>query len=270
VLVGHSLGGANIRAFAQLFKDEVAGLVFVDPLSEDVFTAVSEKQRDEGIAQQDAALKGAPAGALAEWEFLKGEAQTNFPELRSFGAPPDVPTMVLVAGTGRPPHWVKSLLSQYGTWAAEATEGRLLLLPDSSHFVQGDEPAAIISAIRRVVFPSVRNRLEQAIKAKGVPAALSLYRKMKKRYPAEYFNERTLNTLGYQQLNSKHVAEAIELFKLNVKIYPQGFNTYDSLGEGYMVHGDRALAIKNYRRSLSLNPKNTGAVDALKKLQAAP
>jgi pimeloyl-ACP methyl ester carboxylesterase len=270
VLVGHSLGGANIRAFANLFKDEVAGLVFVDPLSEDVFAAVSEKEREEGIAQQEAALKGAPAGALAEFEFLKREARTSFPELRSLGAPPDVPMMVLVAGTARPPHWVKSLLSQYGSWAAEATEGRLLLIPDSSHYIQVDEPAAIISAIRRVVFPSVRNRLEQTIKAKGVPAAIVLYRAMKTLYPAEYFSERILNTLGYQQLGTQHVLEAIELFKLNVEMYPQGFNTYDSLAEGYMVHGDRDLAIKNYLKSLALNSNNTGAINALKKLQAAP
>jgi len=36
ILVGHSMGGANIRAFASLFRDEVAGMVFVDPLNENI------------------------------------------------------------------------------------------------------------------------------------------------------------------------------------------------------------------------------------------
>jgi hypothetical protein len=44
--------------------------------------------------------------------------------------------------------------------------------------------------------------------------------------------------------------------------------TYDSLGEAYMANGDKELASKNYRKSLELNPKNTNAVEMLKKLAA--
>ncbi|HEY8223625.1 MAG TPA: tetratricopeptide repeat protein, partial [Pyrinomonadaceae bacterium] len=83
-------------------------------------------------------------------------------------------------------------------------------------------------------------------------------------------NEVTLNTLGYQQLQAQHVPEAIALFKLNVEMYPNGFNTYDSLAEGYMSQGDREAAIRNYRKSLALNPNNTNAVSMLKKLGAVP
>ncbi|MDT7605435.1 MAG: hypothetical protein QOF61_3432 [Acidobacteriota bacterium] len=270
VLVGHSLGGANIRAFAYLFREEVAGLVFVDPLNENVFTAQTEQEREAAMAQQEEALKGAPAGVQAEWKFLKGEAINNFPQLRSFGAPPDVPLMVLVAGRGRPPHWVKSVLEEYGAWVAQATEGGLVVTPESTHYIQRDDPALVVSAIRRVVFPSVQNTLERAIKEKGVDAAITLYREMRRRYPAEYFYERTLNTLGYAQLNARHVPEAIALFKLNVEMYPRASNPYDSLGEAYAAQGDRAAAIKNYRKSLALDPNNTNAADWLKKLGATP
>jgi hypothetical protein len=34
-----------------------------------------------------------------------------------------------------------------------------------------------------------------------------------------------------------------------------------------MVNGDKDLAIKNYEKSLSLNPANEGAVENLKKLR---
>jgi pimeloyl-ACP methyl ester carboxylesterase len=271
VLVGHSLGGANIRAFAHLFKDEVAGLVFVDPFNVNIFTSQSVKEREAAMTQQEAALKDAPAGAQAEWKFLKGEDQNNFPQLRSFGAPPDVPMMVLVAGRDRPPHWVKSVLDEYAMWVAEASEAGLVVTPESRHPIQRDDPALVISAIRRVVFPSVQNALERAIKDKGVDAAISLYHQMKRRYPAEFFRETTLNTLGYQQLRAQHVREAITLFKLNVEMYPASFNTYDSLAEAYMVQGDREAAIKNYRKSLALNPDDTlNAVSKLKQLGAAP
>ena len=57
------------------------------------------------------------------------------------------------------------------------------------------------------------------------------------------------------------------MFKLNVLAYPESANTYDSLGEAYMVNGDKELAIQNYNRSLELNPDNQNAVEMLKKLK---
>jgi pimeloyl-ACP methyl ester carboxylesterase len=270
VLVGHSLGGANVRAFAYLFKDEVAGLVFVDPFNVNIFTSQSEKERAAAMAQQEAELKDAPAGVQAEWGFLKSENPKNFPQVQSFGAPPNVPMMVLVAGRDRPHHWVKSMLDEYGTWVAEASEAGLVITPESRHYIQRDDPELVVSAIRRVVFPSAQNVLERAIRDEGVEAAIARYRGIKRRYPAEFLRESLLNTLGYQQLNAKHVQEAIALFKLNVEMYPKASNAYDSLAEAYMVHGDREAAITNYRRSLALNPNNTNAVTMLKKLGATP
>jgi tetratricopeptide (TPR) repeat protein len=79
-----------------------------------------------------------------------------------------------------------------------------------------------------------------------------------------------MNRLGYTLLYGlRRPKDAIEVFKLNVEDYPQSFNTYDSLGEGYRVDGNKELAIKNYERSVELNPNNTGGIDALKKLREA-
>ena len=123
VLVGQSMGAANLRAFAHLFHDEVAGLVFVDPLNEQIFRSISAKEKEEAIAREDAQAAKRSAGQQAEWRLSKSEALKDFPELRSFDKPPDVPMMLLIAGRDRPPHWVKSVLDEYGTWIAEASEG---------------------------------------------------------------------------------------------------------------------------------------------------
>ncbi len=64
--------------------------------------------------------------------------------------------------------------------------------------------------------------------------------------------------------------DAIEIFKLNVEMFPQNANAYDSLGEAYLESGDKSLAIQNYKKSIELNPKNENAVEKLKKLEAAP
>jgi D-alanyl-D-alanine-carboxypeptidase/D-alanyl-D-alanine-endopeptidase len=62
------------------------------------------------------------------------------------------------------------------------------------------------------------------------------------------------------------VAQAIEIFKLNVSLYPQSWNVYDSLAEAYENVGDKSSAVKNYERSLAMNPKNDHAVERLKAL----
>ncbi|MFZ2054305.1 MAG: hypothetical protein WAU81_08920 [Candidatus Aminicenantales bacterium] len=92
---------------------------------------------------------------------------------------------------------------------------------------------------------------------------------MKATQPDAYdFREQQLNSLGYQLLKTKKTKEAIEIIKLNVEAYPQSANVFDSLAEAYMINGDRYLAIRNYERSLELDPKNTNAVEMLKKLKA--
>jgi tetratricopeptide (TPR) repeat protein len=56
-------------------------------------------------------------------------------------------------------------------------------------------------------------------------------------------------------------------FKLAEELYPNVANTYDSLGEAYMVAGQTEKAIFNYQKSLELDADNTNAVEMLKKLK---
>jgi len=110
--------------------------------------------------------------------------------------------------------------------------------------------------------------LHKTITEKGIEAGLAQYRDLKARQAKVFeFGEPELNQLGYQLLQAKKLKEAVEVFKLNVEAYPQGFNTYDSLGEAYMISGITELAIQNYKKSLELNPENTGAMEMLKRLE---
>lgn len=81
--------------------------------------------------------------------------------------------------------------------------------------------------------------------------------------------ENGLNRLGYDILETDPRA-AIALFKLNVETHPEVWNVYDSLGEAYLVAGDREAAVRNYRRSLELNPENENAREKLAELGASP
>ena len=110
--------------------------------------------------------------------------------------------------------------------------------------------------------------LMKTIAEKGIEAGVAQYRDLKARQPNVYdFSEPELNQLGYQLMQGKKLKEAIEIFKLNAEAYPQGFNTYDSLGEAYMTSGNNELAIQNYKKSIELEPKNAGAEAMLKRLE---
>jgi len=82
-----------------------------------------------------------------------------------------------------------------------------------------------------------------------------------------YFDEPSINSLGYKLLNSGKIPEAIEIFKLNVELFPNSPNAYDSLGEAYMKTDNKNLAIKNYKKTLELNPDNENAKNMLKQLE---
>ncbi|MGS2726504.1 DUF2911 domain-containing protein [Psychroserpens sp. BH13MA-6] len=71
---------------------------------------------------------------------------------------------------------------------------------------------------------------------------------------ASMANVNQLNTLGYQMLASKDYERALTYFKKAVQLNPDNPNVYDSLGEAYKTMGNKREAIKNFKKSLSMNP----------------
>ena len=110
--------------------------------------------------------------------------------------------------------------------------------------------------------------LSKTLSEKGIDAAVAQYRELKSRgFDNLYAAEGDLNTFGYRLLGQRRTKEAIEILKLNVEAYPQSANVYDSLAEAYLANGDTALAIEHYEKSVALDPKNTNAIEILKKLK---
>ena len=81
------------------------------------------------------------------------------------------------------------------------------------------------------------------------------------------FSEDQLNTLGYRLLREKRLKDGIEIFKLNVEMYPASSNPYDSLGEAYLADGQKELALANYKKAVELNPGNANAVQIVRRLE---
>jgi CubicO group peptidase (beta-lactamase class C family) len=109
--------------------------------------------------------------------------------------------------------------------------------------------------------------LRMALRERGYEHALEVFNELKRKDTTFNPQERDLNDWAYRMLNGGgKPKEALEIFKLNVHLFPNSANVYDSLAEAYAANGHRDLAIQNYRRSLEIDPKNTNAVQQLKKL----
>jgi tetratricopeptide (TPR) repeat protein len=63
-----------------------------------------------------------------------------------------------------------------------------------------------------------------------------------------------LNNYGYQLLNQGQADKAIEILTLNTQRFPKSANAWDSLGEAYALKGDKENAVKNFKKSIALNP----------------
>lgn len=79
-------------------------------------------------------------------------------------------------------------------------------------------------------------------------------------------NENDLNALGYELLRDGKLPESIAVFALNVDAFPASYNVYDSRGEAYMALGDKAAAIRDYKKSVELNPGNASGIAKLNEL----
>jgi hypothetical protein len=115
------------------------------------------------------------------------------------------------------------------------------------------------------VLRSVARRLGPILRKRGVGAAIAEYANIKENVPEEFdLSESALNTLGYELLRESRIEDAIEIFTLNTKSFPDNANVYDSLAEAYAASGNTDEAIVNYKRSLERNPGNLGAIEQLK------
>lgn len=63
-----------------------------------------------------------------------------------------------------------------------------------------------------------------------------------------------MNLYGYQFLNEGNHDKGIEILALATQRFPKSANAWDSLGEAYALKGDKENAIKNFKKSLSMDP----------------
>jgi pimeloyl-ACP methyl ester carboxylesterase len=205
------------------------------------------------------------------FRLLKANPQNVRGALGYFSQWPDRPAVPLLNRIAVP---VLILVGEYdipdvhahsGVIQAGIPRARRKIISDSGHLIPLEQPqtfnAAVLEFLNGVEFFRV-------LDTRGVDAAVHYFHKRRETDPAIIlFDEVELNARGYQLLQQEKIEDAIKVFTLNTIAYPHSSNAYDSLGEAYMKGGRKDLSIKNYERSLELDPENVNARQKLKELK---
>jgi tetratricopeptide (TPR) repeat protein len=76
-----------------------------------------------------------------------------------------------------------------------------------------------------------------------------------------------LNSIGYDLIFEGNLEDAISVFELNVELFPEAANCYDSLGEALLKIGDKSKALKKYKKALELDPELPSAKIMVKEIE---
>jgi CubicO group peptidase (beta-lactamase class C family) len=96
------------------------------------------------------------------------------------------------------------------------------------------------------------------IKKHSTDKSHDLFTLLQKNYADDFTNSGLLNTIGNLLLRlNKNLNWALELFKMNVQLYPEDGNLWDSLGDGYLANDQKEDAKKSFQKAIELGNKES-------------
>ena len=105
------------------------------------------------------------------------------------------------------------------------------------------------------------------ITSTGISEAVRRYKELKRNTgDAMTQQPRDFNRLGYYYLGLGKPEIAVEIFKVNLEVFPDNPDLMDSLGEGYMNLGQYELAILYFQQAADRDPSNMHAREMLEEL----
>jgi tetratricopeptide (TPR) repeat protein len=114
-----------------------------------------------------------------------------------------------------------------------------------------------------------RAAIRRILDEKGIADAVAAFDEMLLLRDDSYLiDENSFNALGYQYLGQNRIDEAVAVFEMNVRAFPESSNPWDSLGEGYAARGEVDRAIAAYKKSVELDPSNSHGVAQIERLEA--
>lgn len=147
VMVGHSFGGIYIRVFADMYPSEVVGLVLIDP-SQESFNDWLIKNQPDRLKAAESDIAKAGAGVQAEF----AEVNTSYSQARAAKVPAGIPVTLLTATEDETmsAEGKKLWIEKHKEWLATIPGSKHIVVEKASHFIQAQQPALVIEAIKQV------------------------------------------------------------------------------------------------------------------------
>ena len=147
VMVGHSFGGIYIRVFADMYPKEVVGMVLIDP-SQESFNDWLKKNQPDRLKASEAGIAKAGEGVQAEFASV----DTSYSQARVAKVPAGIPVTLLTATVddSMPAEGRKLWIEKHKEWLATVPGSKHLVVEGASHFIQAQQPALVIEAIKQV------------------------------------------------------------------------------------------------------------------------
>ena len=148
VLVGHSFGGVYARVFADMYPKDVIGMVLIDP-SQEAFNDWAKTNLPDLRKEEEGRIAKASEGVRAESDSI----ETSYSQARTAKIPPGIQVLLISAAQdeGMPAEARKMWIQKHKEWIASVPGGKHIIAEKSSHFVQAQNPALVIDAIRQMV-----------------------------------------------------------------------------------------------------------------------
>lgn len=148
VLVGHSLGGLYQYVYAKLYPADVAGFVLVDPTHPRNWEAVQSGQPEAAML-----IKALKAVAWTDVQRREFDGQTDCLDRLDMATPLTLKGRVLISGRPQPEaseDYERRRQALGQDWRRMAGVAQAEIVWGSSHFIQKEQPATVIAAIRKV------------------------------------------------------------------------------------------------------------------------
>jgi pimeloyl-ACP methyl ester carboxylesterase len=148
VLVGHSFGGIYARVFADLYPQEVVGMVLIDP-SQEAFDDWTRTHQEAQRSGRDEEMARGTQGLRDE----SAELSASYGQARAAKVPTGIPVILLTATKDEtmPAEVRKVWVQLHEDWIAKVPGGKHIVVENSGHFIQGEQPQVVVDAIKQVV-----------------------------------------------------------------------------------------------------------------------
>ena len=259
ILIGHAIGAAYSMGYAIQHPGKVKYMVLLNAHFRDYWT---DKRLPDGGPKPD-------INKLGKGQYyMRVNFKNTLDYLHSSSLPNFIPVIDIIA----PIYFMTE--EDFEEWktvhqkfvdASSVREG--IIANGSSHYIFKDSEILFLSAVTKAYSSTLKDKEKAEVFNRFNNVIIERTNEEKKRQENSSNSEVYLEHLAKKYLKLNDIEKALEVYELNIKLYPQNWKVYSSLGSALLKAGRVTDAIKMYEKSIELNPTNKENVEILKSIK---